>query len=370
MSELPTSLLLLTNQLHTGGAETWVVAVSRWFATRGVQVTVAAAGGELVARLDPAVRFVELPLKDVRATLPMQVLRVARLVRDVKPQVILANSLVTGAIARLARPRSGVPVLTVAHGWPADRYKLVAPLQRISHRVIAVSAEVERRLVRGGLPPRQVTLVPNGVDLSPFEAEVDPVDRDAARAEMGASKDDLLVINIGRYVTQKAQHRIIEMATMLRGRHPELRWAIVGWGEREAELRELIAAADLGDRVRLLVRRSDVPRLLRASDVFLNVADWEGMPLSMIEAMGAGLPIVATDVEGMTALVGEDNGLLAPPPDVAALAGHVGALAADPALRRRLGDASRARAFGTFSLDRMCEDLARVCLAELRGEPT
>lgn len=369
MDDLPRSLLLLTNQLHTGGAETWVVAVSRWFARRGVQTTVAATRGELVERLDPAVRYVELPLQDVRWSLPLRVAEVARLVAEVRPEVILANSLVTGAIARLARPRSGIPVLTVAHGWPAERYAAVAPLQRVSHRVIAVSAEVERRLVRGGLPPRQVTLVPNGVDLSPFEAPVDPVDRAAARAEAGAGNDDLLVMNIGRYVTQKAQHRIVEMAAALRAARPELRWAIIGWGEREAELRALIAANGLEDRVRLLVRRSDVPRLLRAADVFLNVADWEGMPLSMIEAMGAGLPIVATDVEGMSALVGPENGRLAAPTDVAGLAMHVAALAADPDLRRALGAGSRRRAFETFSLDRMCADLARVCLAELRGEP-
>lgn len=357
---IPSPVLVLTNQLVTGGAEVYVVTVSRWLAQQGVETIVAATPGELVPRLDPRVRYHPVPLRDVRLGLPLAVLRVRRLIRRHRPAAILCNSLVTAVVARLAGPR--LPVVTVAHGWPEDRYRLVAPPMAVADRVVAVSDEVARRLKAGGLSERRIRVVRNGVDLTPFgPREADTIAR--ARAEMGAGPDDVVVTNIGRYVPQKAQHHIVAIAAALKDRVPGLRFAIIGYGEREEELRRAIAAAGVEDRVRLLVRRPDVPDLLMGSDIYLNVADWEGMPLSMIEAMGASLPVVATDVEGMSALITPENGILCPPGDVASLTAAVEGLATDELRRLELGSVSRMRAEERFSSERMCADLAEVLAA-------
>ncbi|MCB9679948.1 MAG: glycosyltransferase family 4 protein [Alphaproteobacteria bacterium] len=356
--KLPSSVLVLTNHLTTGGAEAYVVAVSGWLAAQGVRVAVAASPGPLVDRLAPGVAYHPTPLTDVRAGLPVAALRVARLVRRHRPDVILANSLVTAWVGRLASA-GRVPVVSVAHGWAADRYRLVARPLAVADTVVAVSEDVARRLKAAGLPDHKVTVVPNGIDLAPFH----PRSLDArtrARALVGAGEDEVVVLNVGRFTDQKQQRHLIEVARRLRDTLPELRFGIVGLGPLEDDLRARIAAAGVADTVRLLVARRDVPDLLMAADLYLSTSDWEGMPLSMIEAMAAGLPIVSTHVEGIGALVDDDNGALCPPGDVDALTEAVARFGRDEVLRLHKGSQSRARAERDYSLPVMCGRLAEV----------
>ena len=356
---MPSPLLILTNQLTTGGAEAWVVTVSAWFAAQGCDVHVAATPGELVGKLSPRVTYHPIALRDLRLRVPLAAAQIGALVRRHRPAVMIANSLVTAWVARLANPRGDVPVVAVAHGWPAHRYAWVSRPLAIADRVVPVSQDVARRLTRAGLSASRMTIVPNGIDLAPFGPR-DAAAIASARAALGAGPDDVVVANVGRYVDQKAQHHIIEIARRLVPTHPHLRFALIGWGEREAALRALVASYGLDAHVRFLVRRSDVPDLLMASDVYLSVSDWEGMPLSMIEAMAAGLPIVSTDVEGIRALIDSSNGVLAPVADVDALAEGVRRLAEDEVGRLQRGAESRARAEAQFSQDVMCRRLLSV----------
>lgn len=355
----PSPVMILTNQLHTGGAEVYVVTVSRWLVEHGAEAIVAAAPGELVDTLHPAVHYHPVPLQDLRWSIPVAVLGIRRLIKRYRPKVILANSLVTAWVARLADPRRRAKVIAVAHGWPADRYRLIGAPLTVADRVVPVSHDVARRLQKAGLPSRKCHIIANGVDLSPFSARTGPQQR-AAREAMGAGPDDVLAISVGRYAPQKAQHHIVEIVRRLRDELPELKVAIIGWGELEGELQAAIDAAGVADRVKLMGRRSDVPDLLMASDMYLNTSNWEGMPLSMIEAMGAGLPIVTTDVEGMGALVSSENGLLAPVGDVDALTEAVRRLARDEVMRLHRGSSSRLRAETRFSKDIMCGNLAAL----------
>jgi glycosyltransferase involved in cell wall biosynthesis len=366
MSGLVSPVLILTNQLHTGGAEIYVLTASRWLAERGVQVIIAATPGEFVSRIDPRVTYHPTKLDDLRADIGLAALRVRRLIKRYRPKVVLANSMLTAWTARLATVRRRAPIVAVAHGWPADRYRFVARPLRVADRVVAVSHDVARQLHKEGLPPRKTIIVPNGVDLSPFGRRTREQQL-AAREVFGATEDDVVVASIGRYVPQKAQHHIIEIARRLRDELPELKYGLIGWGDLEDDLRRAIDAAGVGDIVKLLIRRRDVPDLLMASDLYLNTSNWEGMPLSMIEAMAAGLPIVTTDVEGMSALVDSDNGVLAPVGDVDALTEAVRRLGRDEVMRLQRGSESRARAEAKFSMDVMCARLAEVLAATVEG---
>src|SRR5262249_51466003 len=135
----------------------------------------------------------------------------------------------------------------------------------------------------------------------------------------------------------------------------------VGEGPEEPKVRDVVRELNLEERVRFLGLRKDVARLLGAADVFLLTSTSEGIPLTVIEAMAAGLPVVGTRLGGM-AEGGEDGstGLLTPSGDAAGLAGHLGKLAEDPALRRRMGERGRERARERFSEARMHEAYARV----------
>lgn len=352
------ALLLLTNQLHTGGAETYVVTVANWLTAQGDPPVVAATPGGLIERLDTRVRYFPTPLKDLRASIPLAAWRVRKLVSRFRPTAVVANSMVTAWVARLAvGPR--VPVIAVAHGWPADRYRYVARPLAVADRVVAVSEDVRRRLIDAGLPERKVVVVPNGVDLGRF-APRDAATLRRAREACGATTDDVLAISVGRFVDQKAQHHLVEIARRLKDTAPNLRVALVGWGTREAELRAAIAAAGVADRVRLLIDRKDVPDLLMASDLYVSTSDWEGMPLSTIEALAAGLAVVTTATEGVGALVDDSNGAVVPVADVSAMTDAVRALVDDEVSRLGKGSASRARAAASFSSDVMCAGLMRV----------
>jgi glycosyltransferase involved in cell wall biosynthesis len=361
---VPSPILILTNQLTTGGAEAWVVTVSAWFAAQGAEVHVAATPGELVAKLSPRVTYHPITLRDLRLRVPVAAAQIGTLVRRHRPAVIIANSLVTAWVARLANPRRDVPVVAVAHGWPAHRYAWISRPLAIADRVVPVSQDVARRLTRAGLSASRMTIVPNGIDLAPFGPR-DAATLASSRAAMGAGAGEVVIANVGRFVEQKAQHHIIEIARRLVPTLPNLRFALIGWGDREAELRALVAAYGLEAHVRFLVRRADVPDLLMASDVYLSVSDWEGMPLSMIEAMAAGLPVVSTDVEGIRALLDSSNGVLAPIGDVDALSEGVRRMVEDEVGRLQRGAESRARAEAQFSQEVMCRRLLGV-LDEVR----
>ncbi len=357
---LPRAVLLVINTLGTGGAERYVVTVANWLAERGVEVSVAASHGELAASLRPDVVYRDLPLTRVRGELPAAAGQLRAFVRERRPDVIVANSLAVTWVSRLAAP--ALPVVDVAHGWPDAEYARVAPLLRGADRVVAVSPEVGEKLVAGGLPASKVEVVLNGVDCAPFGPLTGEA-RARVRAALGAAEGELIVITAGRLTAQKAQHHVIAIARAL----PSLRFAIVGAGQRAAELSELARAEGVSDRVRLLGLRDDVPALFGASDLYLCTSDWEGMSLTIIEAMASGLPVVSTRTEGAAHLVTDDTGVLVPIGDVPALTAAVEALAGDPERRARLGAAGAARARAHFSHDRMARELSNILVRTARG---
>jgi glycosyltransferase involved in cell wall biosynthesis len=295
----------------------------------------------------------------VRAQVPKVARRVAAILARQRPGAVITNSLAMTLIARAAQPGRRAPVINVAHGWPADRYRLVAPLMRAADVVVAVSPDVKEQLVRHGLPESRCEVVFNGVDcrgLGPRSGDA----RAAAREAMGAGPADILVVSMGRLTTQKAHQHVVTVAGALRGAQPGLRYAIIGEGARAEELTQLVRAAGLETTVRLMGLRSDTADLLGAADIFLLCSDWEGMPLSTIEAMASGLPTVATRTQGADQLLTPSCGIVVPVGDAAAMAEGVARLAVDPALRASMGAVARERALTHFSHDRMVRELSEI----------
>jgi glycosyltransferase involved in cell wall biosynthesis len=148
---------------------------------------------------------------------------------------------------------------------------------------------------------------------------------------------------------------VVGVAERLKERN--VSFAIVGEGQRAGELEALIREKGLEDRVRLLGLRGDVPELLGSADIYLSTSDWEGMSLTIIEAMGSGLAVVATETEGSKQLLGEDCGVLVPVGDVEAMSRAVVEV-----LKRReeLGRRAERRARAEFGHERMMRELVGV----------
>ncbi|HET7486617.1 MAG TPA: glycosyltransferase [Acidimicrobiales bacterium] len=271
--------------------------------------------------------------------------RLRRLVASGRFDVVHAHSPLLAGVARLAvrtlRPRPRM-VTTEHNAWGTFALPtrllngLTAPLDDAT---LAVSEEARASMWWPGAR-RRTQVVIHGVDLEAVRAAAG--ERDATRAALGVEAGQVVVLTVANYRAQKAWPVFLEAARLVLDRGLPVRFLAVGQGPLEADVAAEHARLGLGDRVALLGRRDDVPRLLGAADVFTLASHYEGLPVAVMEALAAGVPVVATAVGGMPHAVGPDAGILVPPGRPDALAAAVADLAGDAGRRARLAAGARA----------------------------
>lgn len=236
-----------------------------------------------------------------------------------------------------------------------DAYVAVSPQTAASARASRDVAEWKLRVI------------PNGIDVERFAAAA--VERGAVRRELGIPDAAWVVGTVGRLAPEKNHVLLVQALASVLG--PSLRLVVVGDGREAGAIARAAADAGATPWVHLPGARSDVPRLLGALDAFALPSLTEGLPLSVLEAMAAGLPVVASAVGGVPDVIsnGED-GWLVPPRDAAALRERLLALRADPEAARALGSRAAASARRHHSIEAMSDAylrLYRVLLGEERG---
>jgi glycosyltransferase involved in cell wall biosynthesis len=309
-------------------------------------------------RRDPGVRLHEIApgrgpsladFRSLRTLLP--------LVRSA--DVVHLHSSKVGFIGRVAASlsRRRDAVIFTPHAWSfwADSgaaARLYVTLERIaagSCRLIMVVSEAERRagLEAGVGTPSQYRVVLNGVELERFSAVRRPV----------ANR----IIAVGRLARQKRPDVLVRMVGYLRERNPQVELHLVGDGPDRAQVEALIAELRLRDHVKLLGTRADVPALLSRAACFVLASDYEGCPLSILEAMAAGVAVVSTRVGGVPEIVEDGRtGRLVEPGDPEALARVLGDVLEDPGTLRRLGEEGRRVAAARFSRERMAAEVQQL----------
>ena len=191
-------------------------------------------------------------------------------------------------------------------------------------------------------------LIPNGVPTTEYAP--DPDARAQWRQAHGIEPHATVLVHVGRFAPPKNHALLVEAFAQVRSDAP-LYLLLVGAGELEDAVREQVAGLGLQGRVRFLGVRADVADILRASDMFVLSSRWEGNPLSVMEAMAAGLPVVSTAVGGVPELVRDrETGLLVPSEDAGALTRAVQALVDDPVRRQAMGAAARQHAVAHFDI--------------------
>lgn len=210
-------------------------------------------------------------------------------------------------------------------------------------RYIAVSRDVGAQLQRRfGVPPAKVVVIPNAVDLDDIAARRGPP------PNWPATRGQRVALILARLETDKGIEYAIDAAATL----PNVALVIAGAGSRRADLEARASALGIAERVHLLGHRSDAPALLKYADVFVLPSLVEGLPLSVLEAMAAGVPVVATDIPGTREAVEHDvTGLLVPPRDPRALAHAIDRVLGDVDSARAWTLAARERARREFSTD-------------------
>jgi glycosyltransferase involved in cell wall biosynthesis len=295
--------------------------------------------------------------------------RLCRALRVERVEVAHCHNRMPLLYAGLAAVAVRTPALVMTkHGMTFWRGWRQAPLARFVLRravSVAVSDEVHSAIVAGGwAPAARVRTILNGVDP---ERYCPGRGREAARRALGWTGDEFVVGIVARLAPEKDHANLVRGFAQFARATPRARLAIIGDGPLRAALEAEAAGRRLGDRCRFLGERRDVPDLLPGLDLFVLSSTREGTPLTLLEAMAAGLSAVTTAVGGMPAVVVEgETGLLVPPGEPEALASAFARLAADPEARRRMGAAGRRRVVERYSLDRMTRDYERLYLGMVR----
>jgi glycosyltransferase involved in cell wall biosynthesis len=282
-------------------------------------------------------------------------LRLAARWRHHGVQLVQAHQYTPFFYALLGRVRAGrVPIVFTEHGrhfpdYPRPKRKVANwVLMKRRDRVVAVGRSVKQALLENeGIPDRKVEVIPNGIDTDRFVPS--PAVRAEVRAELGLRSDEYAVLMVARLDPIK-DHLTALRACVRAGRViPGLKLVVVGDGPERPAIEAFIREHKLGGLVRLLGTRHDVPRLLTAADTLLLTSVSEGIPLTIIEAMATGVPVVSTAVGSVADVVTPSVGLLADARDDVAVAGHLANLGRSRLLRVAMGDQGRARAVAEFS---------------------
>lgn len=256
------------------------------------------------------------------------------------------------------------------HGTMETRPRNLRVQRLVWHRVdrvLSVSERLADRMAREvGYPRDRIQTIRNGLDLERWASG----DRGATRAALGARPDDVLVLAVGRLVPVKNHALLMAAIAQARRGGARCRLLIAGDGPLRSELEAHSRILGIESEVMLLGARADVPDLLAACDVFVLSSDSEGMSNTIIEAMAAGRPVIATNVGGNAELVVDgQTGLLVESGNAGAMASAIASLTPDCARREAMGGAGRARAEREFSLGRMIAEYERMYLDVAAGRP-
>jgi glycosyltransferase involved in cell wall biosynthesis len=361
----PRRILFLTNRLSPAGAETFLLhRVTRLDRSRWHPVVAALRpGGEL----EPSFRAAGVEVMTFgseRRLDPPGLLRLAAYLRRARIDILEAHVWYACLVARLVGRLAGVPIVITneqdvragANTVRRDLLWLGDATTWMSSACVHITHASQRSFVAGtpswleGSARRVV--IPNGIDVARVRAAAAASDGAAVRRELGLPADALVIGNVARLQPAKGHGYLLGAFARVLADRPVSRLVIVGWGEDEAALRRRAADLGIAGRVLFLGKRQDVHRLLAAFDLFAFSSIHEGQGIAILEAMAAGVPVVATAADGIPEMVRDgDTGLLVPPRDDPALAAAILRLAGDPALRARLTAAAARMVDSEYSVE-------------------
>ena len=293
--------------------------------------------------------------------------KIAAILREHRIDVVHCHHYTPYVYGLMASLLTNVKLVFTEHGRlsdarPSRKRQLVNPvLSILPGRIFAVSADLKQHMTAEGFPARCIEVIYNGIDPGP---RVGDQQARAARAVLGIPQHAFVVGTAGRLDPVKNLGLLLQAHAQLRERVADAHLVIVGDGPERASLEQRAAALGITPSVTFAGYRADVRTLMPAFNVYVNCSTYEGVSLTILEAMAAALPVVATAVGGNPEVViDQETGYLVPS-QAGAIADAVARLAHQPRLRRQLGDAARFRVRRHFSIARMVDQYAAI----YRGE--
>ncbi|MHA6795992.1 glycosyltransferase [Pseudonocardia bannensis] len=370
----PIGLTLVCDHIAIGGAEVLLLNLFRHLDPAVVRCRViclkglGAMGAEFEAAGFPVEVLGRGGRHDMR-TVP----RLMRRFRETGTDVVLVHHLHPAplTLGRIAARLSGRKSVVTPHGMDTVGYSGRRCLPRHDVETLFLSDAIvwlapsqgsyfhrEEGVGKRPWSRTREVVIPNGIPLPPLPSAAD---RSAARAELGLHDDEFAVGIVARLAKVKAHEVLFDAIAKLAPSHPRLRLVCIGGGEREAELRALADTLGISANVLFTGMRRDVPALLPGLDLACLSSRYECAPLSVIEAMAVGIPVVTADVGAVRDMVTDgDEGYVVGIGDVDGFADRIGRLADDPALRAKLGKQARARAEGQFRIEDTASNFERL----------
>jgi glycosyltransferase involved in cell wall biosynthesis len=320
-----------------------------------------------VAMLDAAQRegFAAIEIVRDRPNLPGMVAEVASRLRELDAHMLCCHGYKADVIGVLAARMAGIPCVGIAHFWVASNSRLAVymacdwlALRQMDATVAVCDAQADK-LIAGGIRPDRIFTIRNAIDPPAIVEPVAPA-RQALQA-MFPQPPSLIVGTAARLSTEKGIDVLVLAAEIVRRSHPEVGFVVCGDGPQRARLQALIAERNLQDSFVLAGFRSDVEALLPAFDLVALPSRSEGLPVAILEAMAAGIPVVATRVDGIPeAIIDGESGYLVPSEDYAALAERITAMLESDALRRGMADRAKQRVAAEFSFPVQAQKYAQL----------
>ncbi|UUX94279.1 glycosyltransferase [Aquabacterium sp. J223] len=343
-------VLQVVGNAIVGGMETYVQRLVRALPKDRFDVTVCCPHeGPFSESLQglPGVRILVMPMPDDPAWASIS--STASYVRSQGVDVIHCHLNNAHLLGGLAGRLTGVPVLFTNHGRQLGSPDL--EMHRLGQTHLGVVCQYSQlHALNLGVAPDRLHLIPNGVDCGVFQPR--RVRDGALRRRFGIAPEATLIGFIGRLSWEKAPETFLRAMLLVHQTDPEARVVMCGTGPMAEQAAGFVRQFDMQDHVHLAGLQSDMAAVLAELDLVVSSSHTEAMPLALMEAMAAGLPVVGTRVGGVPELVQHGiTGYLAGPGDIDAIASCARALLRDPALRERFGGAARSRALQRFSLD-------------------
>lgn len=350
---MPIKLVLLLQDLKFGGTQRQTLELARRLDRRLFQPEVwTLAGGDDLA---PLAREWSVPVVQLSRRFPVgpgALLRLWRRLRATPVDVLLLLTVVPNIWGRLLGRLAGVPLIVGNLRGLVPSRQHERWLWPLADHLLCNAAALKTLVTRQcGLPAARVTVIPNGVDTDFF--------RPSPQVRQGPPK----ALAVARLVPDKDHQTLIRAFQLIAGEHPEAELWLVGNGPRQGAMQRLVQDLQLEGRVRFLPAQLDLRPLLAQASFLVLSSNREAFPNVVLEAMAAGLPVVATRVGGLPEIVvSGETGFLVPPEEPTALAAAMGRVLEDQELRRDLGYAGRVRVEQEFSLEAMVRRTTDVLL--------
>jgi len=368
----PARLLYLIVDLPVGGAEIHLLNLIKHLDRDRYSPTVLCIGnngpiGEEIAK--EGVPVTELGL--LRKGGDPRIVKLLReFLRREKISLVHSHLYHANYYGRMAAFREGIPAVCTIHNTyarPKVHRRLINRwLARRTARIIAVSGPVRDDIIRyDGVDPSKVVVIPNGVDPGTFDI---PLTRVEAREKIGIPAEHFLIGTVGRLEEQKGLQYLVDAVRMLREDGKQAFLLVAGSGREEMRLREQATRGGIENAVFFLGARRDVPELYRAMDVFALSSLWEGGPITLLEAMASGLPVVATPVGFVPEVVRDGvNGFIVPARDPVRLGIALWRVREDPVRAAQIGREGRETVRGRYTHRHLAEKVMVVYEEVLRG---